>query len=213
MLIAQAKKLAAARCAELGLTAAGWRIAFDRRYRRFGVCNYRARVLSFSAVLIECNPEAVFLDTLNHEAAHALTPGVGHGQAWKVKAIELGAAPLRLAPAGSANFPFRYTAVCPTCSYVHERVAKPRTVRTCVATAACRQAAPEARRLEFRPVVQTVNAVVKPAPRPDYAPYRGPGIRAAAAKAQTLQAPATVKPADPQGFRTALLDVFTAGGF
>jgi len=49
-----------------------------------------------------------------HEIAHALTPGDGHGRAWKAKARELGytgerCAKTTVAPKGS------WTAVCPKC--------------------------------------------------------------------------------------------------
>lgn len=92
--------------AEHGLDARGWTFRWDKARRRAGQCRYGPKEigLSWPVFELEANRDRA-LDTILHEVAHALTPGSGHGRAWKLQAIALGANPsscdgeLRPAPA------------------------------------------------------------------------------------------------------------------
>lgn len=152
MNLEDAKKLAAARLAELGLTAQGWTFRFNRKNTQFGLCKQHCKVLEFSAPLIACNPEAMFVDTLNHEAAHALVGcGHGHGPVWQAKAVELGASPRSKVPRGAANFPFRFKAVCRACGNTFGMFRRPRTSYRC-------RCGGEGCHLEYQQVVDIVVA-------------------------------------------------------
>lgn len=72
-----------------------WRFTFDRARRRFGMCSVDRRLITLSAYLTGLNGEAEVRDTILHEIAHALTPGNGHGQAWKDACTRIGAKPER----------------------------------------------------------------------------------------------------------------------
>jgi len=74
---------------EKGLT--DWTFDFDRSVRRFGVCNYRKRLISMSEKLVLLNGFDQVFNTLMHEIAHALVGyHAGHGPVWKEKAQSLG---------------------------------------------------------------------------------------------------------------------------
>ena len=80
-----------------GLEPDGWTFKFDHAKRRFGSCQSgRSRKwITLSRSLTLLNDEPQVRDTILHEIAHALTPGDGHGPAWKAKCIEIGANPRR----------------------------------------------------------------------------------------------------------------------
>jgi hypothetical protein len=82
---------------ENGLTPRGWGFAWDRAIRRAGCCDHARRRITLSRPIfqIEDNREDV-LDTILHEAAHALVgPAAGHGARWKAAAVSIGARPER----------------------------------------------------------------------------------------------------------------------
>jgi len=72
-----------------------WNFAFDRARRRFGSCQPARRRITLSVMLTRLNEDSQVQDTILHEIAHALTPKDGHGQAWKLKCVEIGANPKR----------------------------------------------------------------------------------------------------------------------
>ena len=79
-----------------GLTDLDWDFQWDNARKRFGQCNYRLRVLSFSKFLTEHSEEDAFMATVMHEIAHALVgPGHGHGMVWRRKMLALGQSPNR----------------------------------------------------------------------------------------------------------------------
>ena len=104
-----------------GLATAGWRFGFDHARRRFGCCHYGRRLITLSRPLTLLNGEAEVLDTLLHEIAHALTPGVGHGARWREKCCELGARPVRCytdeAVLSPPRRPPRYDWGCRACGW------------------------------------------------------------------------------------------------
>jgi predicted SprT family Zn-dependent metalloprotease len=108
-----------------GLEALGWRFRFDNARRRFGSCRFQEKLITLSRTLTLLNPEDQVCDTLLHEIAHALTPGDGHGAAWKSKCAEIGAEPRRcydevavVSPPRKAA-PYRYG--CRPCGWWVER--------------------------------------------------------------------------------------------
>ncbi len=73
---------------ENGLT--DWNIRISKAVKKLGTCDYTTKTISLSSNSIKIGTEAVILNTILHEIAHALCPGDGHGAVWKKKAIELG---------------------------------------------------------------------------------------------------------------------------
>ena len=76
---------------EHGLIDAGWTFAFDRAVRRAGACHFQRKQITLSWKITELNGEAEVLDTLLHEAAHALAgAAAGHGPEWRRIARRIG---------------------------------------------------------------------------------------------------------------------------
>ncbi|MFO8149461.1 MAG: SprT-like domain-containing protein [Trueperaceae bacterium] len=110
----------------------GWRFRFDHAKRRLGCCHYGSRTISLSKPLTVLNDEAVVRDTLLHEVAHALTPGAGHGPAWRRQAVAIGAAPRRCADATDVRLPpAPYALVCDGCGARLPRYRRPRRRLVC----------------------------------------------------------------------------------
>lgn len=110
----------------------GWRFRFDHARRRLGCCHYGSRTLSLSRPLVLLNPETVVRDTLLHEIAHALTPGAGHGPAWRARAVALGARPRACAEADGVTLPpAPYALVCDGCGTSLARYRRPRRRYVC----------------------------------------------------------------------------------
>lgn len=110
----------------------GWRFRFDRARRRLGCCHYGERAISLSRPLVLLNPEPVVVDTVLHEIAHALTPGAGHGPAWRARAVELGARPRACAVVGEVALPpAPYALVCDACGQRIDRFRRPRRRYVC----------------------------------------------------------------------------------
>jgi hypothetical protein len=91
--LSQAGKLARELLDRHGL--ADWRFQWDRARRRFGSCSTTRKRITLSIYLTKLNDEAEVRDTILHEIAHALTPGDGHGRAWKAACARIGAKPDR----------------------------------------------------------------------------------------------------------------------
>lgn len=110
----------------------GWRFRFDHAKRRLGCCHYGRRTISLSLPLVRLNDEAVVRDTLLHEIAHALTPGAGHGPAWRRQAAALGAVPRRCADADEVALPpAPFALVCDGCGARLPRYRRPRRALVC----------------------------------------------------------------------------------
>lgn len=101
----------------------GWTFKINRRAtRRLGCCKYRKKVVEVTDFLLADCEKA--MDTLLHEAAHALAgPHAKHGPAWKRWARTLGADPTRTGHSAAASEmrevmrkPPKYTGTCDTCA-------------------------------------------------------------------------------------------------
>lgn len=70
----------------------GWSLVINERMRSvFGRCNYGRRALYLPGWHVDHGEWADVLDTLRHEAAHALAgPTAGHGPKWRSWARRLG---------------------------------------------------------------------------------------------------------------------------
>jgi hypothetical protein len=79
---------------------ARWRIEVSARMTSSaGLCYYDDRLIRVAEWLVLRAPEAEVLNTVRHEAAHALAGRYhNHGPVWQAWARELGAAPQRAYP-------------------------------------------------------------------------------------------------------------------
>ena len=77
-----------------GLDVSGWRLEFRNYGYLLGSCCYRRQIIALNAFHVDHNAEAIVLDTMLHEIAHALVgPSHGHGQVWKEMARTIGCFP------------------------------------------------------------------------------------------------------------------------
>jgi predicted SprT family Zn-dependent metalloprotease len=106
-----------------GLVEKGWRGAFDSAKRRCGLCCYHSRTIYLSRPYVTLNDEALVLDTIRHEIAHALAGGfAGHGRVWQLQAIACGAKPQRCKSQDEVNVAKgKYTGTCQGCGITVER--------------------------------------------------------------------------------------------
>lgn len=110
-------------------------LEFDNAKSRYGSHHYSKKIISISNYhLIGSNWEEV-LDTLLHEASHALAYNrygkniKPHGKEWKMVCEELGAIPQRVNTKFSKMRPQpKYTLICPICgkTYHRHRIGKSR---------------------------------------------------------------------------------------
>lgn len=109
---------------ELGLADAGWTFDFDNAKVRAGQTNYRLKRITVSRIHAQMNDEKEVVDTILHEAAHALAGyGAGHGPVWKRMARQIGCTGQRTHNADTPTPP--YAAVCPvhgTIGHRHRRL-------------------------------------------------------------------------------------------
>ena len=109
-----------------------WHFKFDRAKRRFGCCNYTHKTLSLSRVLTELNDETTVRDVILHEIAHALTPGAGHGRAWRDMCQKIGAKPERTyQPNDVQQASAPYLLRCKHCQREYKRYRKTRRTFYC----------------------------------------------------------------------------------
>jgi predicted SprT family Zn-dependent metalloprotease len=108
----------------------GWTFAFANTKRRLGVCKYRAKRIEIAEYYASNSPRETVVDTLLHEIAHAIVgPGVGHGPAWKVAAMRLGATPRACETTATAIIqPGDWQATCPACQKTFHRFKRPKSL-------------------------------------------------------------------------------------
>jgi len=85
------RELAACEMEWHGLTQRSWTIKYDHSRARAGMCDSRAKVLSFSRHLIARGSPRDMRETLLHEIAHALAGSQhGHDLTWRSIAQQIG---------------------------------------------------------------------------------------------------------------------------
>jgi predicted SprT family Zn-dependent metalloprotease len=107
-----------------------YRLAFNKRKRALGVCDYRKKQIQLSLIHMKIQPLDIMKNTVIHEVAHALTEGHHHDRVWKRKFIELGGDGQRLCticemPKG------KYTYECPNCKKVSHFYKQVKAERAC----------------------------------------------------------------------------------
>lgn len=68
----------------------GWKLAFNKRKRANGLCDYSKRTIFLSSILSPLRTYKQVFNTLLHEVAHAICPGDNHGKKWKSTFIKMG---------------------------------------------------------------------------------------------------------------------------
>src|SRR5262245_33866673 len=66
------------------------RLTTDISKNFLGLCSYRDKAIILSGQHIDIHDASMIKNTINHEVAHALTPGHAHDEVWVAKAKELG---------------------------------------------------------------------------------------------------------------------------
>lgn len=91
MKLSEVKILARELMASHGLSEKGWRFEFDSARVRSGYTQYAPKLISISRFYAKLNEIEKIKNTILHEIAHALVgQQVGHGPAWRSKAIAIG---------------------------------------------------------------------------------------------------------------------------
>lgn len=124
----------------------GYRFEWDSRSTvRFGVCNYKTKVIKLSSQLCDVNFNNIdeVMDTILHEIAHALAVikwgyhGRGHGKPFKVMARAIGSRgetyydSKRVIPVKTNEERYKWVATCPSCGYQAKFTRKPKKSRSC----------------------------------------------------------------------------------
>ena len=101
-----------------------WGFGFDRAVRRLGRCSYGRKMITISEHLLRGGvSDAVLVNTMRHEIAHAVTPNHGHGKEWKAMAKRLGCDGKRCSVDNTlsrAN-PLNLKVYCIECGKTHKR--------------------------------------------------------------------------------------------
>lgn len=94
----KAKTMALAQMTRWGLTARGWKFAFNKRKAALGLCSPAQKTIFLSTYFLDKVSEIETMDTILHEIAHALEAvrfgTSGHGPKWKAICLEVGAKPV-----------------------------------------------------------------------------------------------------------------------
>jgi predicted SprT family Zn-dependent metalloprotease len=96
----------------------GWAFKFDRSVSRLGMCSHTKRTIFLSTHATSVNSEAVVLNTILHEIAHALVSfNHGHDDVWRNQAIAIGCDGERCSNIAVKAQP-KYTIACKCCNQV-----------------------------------------------------------------------------------------------
>lgn len=93
-----------------------WHFDWDRSQKRYGCCHYGPKKITMSHHLVLHRTRERVRNTILHEIAHALTPGTGHGKAWRAMALKLGCDGKRCSEVRPATAPKApYALYCKDC--------------------------------------------------------------------------------------------------
>jgi predicted SprT family Zn-dependent metalloprotease len=101
-----------------GLKDLGWQFELNQTAkRRVGQCSHRTKTISYSLYYLEKSTDEDIKDTILHEIAHALVdPQHGHDSTWRIKCMEIGAKPQRLAGEDAVtSATYNYEIYCTNC--------------------------------------------------------------------------------------------------
>lgn len=97
-----------------------------------GQCSYRNQTIYLSRHLTGLRTRESVRLTIQHEIAHALNPGDGHGSKWKATMRSWGLPADRCSQDSiDRSVIANWRAVCPGCKTVKYMIRKPRLVRSC----------------------------------------------------------------------------------
>jgi predicted SprT family Zn-dependent metalloprotease len=109
-----------------------WTFKWDNAKTRLGACHHRNHTITLSKHFATLNGEDETRDTVLHEIAHALTPGVAHGPAWRKAAARIGARPVARADGRTLVKPVaNWVAHCPRCAATLSRYRRSTTPVAC----------------------------------------------------------------------------------
>ena len=77
----------------------GWKFQYDRAVTRCGSCRFDKKLITLSRHFVgdQTVEHEKIVDVIIHECAHAVVgPSVGHGPAWRSKAIDMGGTGARM---------------------------------------------------------------------------------------------------------------------
>lgn len=120
-----------------GLFEKGYSFKWMHAKTANGYCNYTDKTIGLSKPLTAVRNEDRVLNTILHEIAHALCPERGHGQAWKLLAVSIGAEPKRcgdIAAEGIEAPKGQWNGVCPA-GHTANRFRRPKKLTSCSACA------------------------------------------------------------------------------
>lgn len=107
----------------------GYSFKWDNAKRRFGLCNWKKKIISLSQPLTLLNSEEQVKNTILHEIAHALTE-TGHNKRFYKMCSKLGTTPKRCyskdVKTPKIKHKFTYIYECPTC---HKEIIRNRKTR------------------------------------------------------------------------------------
>ncbi len=99
----------------IGTYLPGWGLRWSSRAKdQAGQCDYTAREIQLSGLLMSLWEPEQQRDTVLHEIAHALTPGHKHDRVWQAMCVRVGADPSRTwGHNGETRIPGAWTGTCP----------------------------------------------------------------------------------------------------
>jgi hypothetical protein len=108
----------------------GWAFSFSGARRQWGRCDYAARTIYVSAYLAGLGTPEEVRAVLLHEVAHALTPGCGHGPAWRVACMAMGIDPVVRPPLPNGAQGV-WQGTCQACGAAHHLWRRPTRPHRC----------------------------------------------------------------------------------
>ena len=110
----------------------GWTFRFDNAKVRFGLCNYRRKIISMSRNIASINDEKHVRLTILHEIAHALVgSGNGHNAKWRAMARKLGHSGSRTYHQSVTVPTKEWMITCPKCKFADTRTRRMRKALAC----------------------------------------------------------------------------------
>ncbi len=92
--------------------------SWDRSFVRFGFCHRLKKRITISKRLTELNSEEIFINTILHEIAHAISPAFSHhDEEWRKNAVSIGCDGQRCYGDDVVQVKPLYRITCQKCGY------------------------------------------------------------------------------------------------